>query len=204
MLDLLSGDIEVFEDFLSRAQHTPPVRRLPVVLWSRLRLDLEPYLAERLAGGKLLLRFFHRIIEETIAGDLSQDTVLARHNALARYFESLPLYISCEGQTSPNLRKLGEQVFQQAAASRWEALAESLGDPHFLEARIRHPDGARFGVHELIDDCTRGTTLRMSCGCASPRSSVRWLKRLRCCGAFPISPFRRSTMLWWVNRSRRG
>ena len=47
MLDVLSADEEVWQDFERRAHHAPPNRRFPVIVWSRLFLDLEPYLMER-------------------------------------------------------------------------------------------------------------------------------------------------------------
>ncbi|HEX8920701.1 MAG TPA: AAA family ATPase, partial [Pyrinomonadaceae bacterium] len=51
MHDVLSRDDDVFEDFIRRAHHQPPEKRLPVVVWSRLYFDLEPYLIERGADG---------------------------------------------------------------------------------------------------------------------------------------------------------
>ena len=52
LLDLLSQDKKFFKDFLARAKHAPPERRLPVGVWSRLFFDLEPYLTERRARGR--------------------------------------------------------------------------------------------------------------------------------------------------------
>ncbi|MCJ7680902.1 MAG: hypothetical protein MUP70_09280 [Candidatus Aminicenantes bacterium] len=40
LLDILSGDEDVFRDFERRAHHTLPEKRLPVVIWSRLYFDL--------------------------------------------------------------------------------------------------------------------------------------------------------------------
>ena len=60
MLDVLSSDTDVFTDFRERAQHDPPEQRLPVIVWSRLYFDLEPYLAERETHGTPVLNFYHR------------------------------------------------------------------------------------------------------------------------------------------------
>ena len=38
LIDVLSCDEEVLEDVFQ--YHVPPIRRLPVLLWTRLRLDL--------------------------------------------------------------------------------------------------------------------------------------------------------------------
>jgi hypothetical protein len=64
LIDVLSRDHDVFEDFKNRSYHQPPEQRLPVVVWSRLYFDLEPYLAERKADGVSLLSFYHRQLGE--------------------------------------------------------------------------------------------------------------------------------------------
>ena len=66
MLDVLTADDEVWRDFESRAHHKPPVRRLPVIVWSRLFLDLEPYLNERAAPGGTVIAFYHRQLAERV------------------------------------------------------------------------------------------------------------------------------------------
>ena len=60
MLDVLSMDDEVWQDFRRRAHYDPPEHRLPVIVWSRLLLDLEPYLTERSAPGGSVTSFYHR------------------------------------------------------------------------------------------------------------------------------------------------
>ena len=49
ILDVLTADDAVWSDFDQRKHHEVSERRLPVVVWSRLSLDLEPYLTERAA-----------------------------------------------------------------------------------------------------------------------------------------------------------
>lgn len=46
IIDVLSRDNDVLDDFIKRSFHAPPEEKLPVVLWSRLYFDLEPYLSE--------------------------------------------------------------------------------------------------------------------------------------------------------------
>src|SRR5205823_5105310 len=55
-----SDDWAVLADYHRRSPRSPRVGRLPVVLWSRLWLDLQPYLTERAADGAALLGFYHR------------------------------------------------------------------------------------------------------------------------------------------------
>ena len=47
--DLLSLDDKVLNDVYQ--YHLPPVRRIPPLLWTRIRSDLPKYLSEREAGG---------------------------------------------------------------------------------------------------------------------------------------------------------
>src|SRR5262249_36881525 len=60
LLDNLSADSEVLAEFRSRSVHSYPAAAIPPIVWSRLRGDLEPYLASRGADGASLLTFFHR------------------------------------------------------------------------------------------------------------------------------------------------
>jgi hypothetical protein len=40
--------------------------KIPIVVWSRLFLDLEPYLTERDADGVPIITFFHRQFNEVL------------------------------------------------------------------------------------------------------------------------------------------
>src|SRR5207244_7096470 len=64
LIDVLSRDEAVFRDFKARTRHEPPEQRLPVIVWSRLYFDLEPYLTERSADGTMLLTFYHRQVAD--------------------------------------------------------------------------------------------------------------------------------------------
>ncbi len=62
-LELLARDEEYWASFLKKyPYHSAEAirfKRIPVVLWSRLYLDLEPYLTERTEDGTTLLIFYH-------------------------------------------------------------------------------------------------------------------------------------------------
>ncbi len=61
ILDVLSLDPHVQADFFRRSPKSPKdIQALPVVIWSRLYFELEPYLAWRHADGTTLLGFYHR------------------------------------------------------------------------------------------------------------------------------------------------
>jgi WD40 repeat protein len=131
LLDVLSRDPEVIEDFQHRSPKSPIVATLPFIIWSRLYAELEPYLAERSGDGTSLLSFYHRQLQEQAARHfLSGKDRLARHGALADYFAA-----SATGGWSR--RALSELAWQQIQSARWKDLADSLTDLNFLEAKCK-------------------------------------------------------------------
>ena len=140
LIDVLSEDEEFFKDFLKRAFHKPPEDRLPVIVWSRLYFDLEPYIIERSADHTSLMTFYH----PTTFGNqvkekyLSEETKTRRHKQLAEYFEAQDLFKNKKDQKNPNLRKLSELPYQQTYGKRWEQLFETLTDFVFLEAKSKY------------------------------------------------------------------
>jgi len=148
MLDILSQDKDVFEDFKKRAFHEPPQKRLPVIIWSRLYFDLEPYLTERQADGTSLMAFYHPLFEYVVAGEyLAGEAKSERHLSLARYFSEHKLHNVHEGERIPNLRKLSELPYQQAYAGLRDDLKSTLLDFAFIEAKV-----ASFGPQPLVED----------------------------------------------------
>jgi len=59
--DLISMDDKVLDDVYQ--YHMPPVRRIPPLLWTRIRNDLPNYLSEREADGVSVLSWYHRQVE---------------------------------------------------------------------------------------------------------------------------------------------
>ncbi len=135
MLDVLAEDDAVWSDFDKRKHHEVSERRLPVVVWSRLSLDLEPYFTERAAPGGNVISFFHRQFAERVAmrflaGTETQD----RHGDLARHFSARPAWLD-EGRKTPNARRAVELVFQQRGAQQWKEAEATLFDCQFLFAK---------------------------------------------------------------------
>ena len=168
LIDVLSRDGDVFRSFMERAFHEPPEKRLPVVVWSRLYFDIEPYLAETSADGTSLLTFYHpstigRAVRELYLSGEESD---ARHAGLAEYFLGQRLFIEKEGAKVPNLRKLSELPFQETYGKKWDDLYNTLTDFEFLEAKCTYiavsttgkgeEAGKVYGgVYELIEDYRR-------------------------------------------------
>lgn len=148
LIDILSGDPDVMEDFRRRSPFSPSVDRLPPVLWSRLYFDLEPYLASRSADGVTTLGFFHRQVSQVVNQDyLNGQDHIRRARSLAQYFEKQPVENHSGDRSSYNLRKLSELPYAQTHGEDWKGLEGTLGDLTFVAAKC-----AAGLTYELVDD----------------------------------------------------
>lgn len=148
VIDVLSRDHLVMDDFRRRSPLSPPTERLPAIIWSRLYLDLAPYLTERLADGAQVLDFFHRQLGEVVERDyLCPGKREESHRALSEYFASQQLFVEAEGRHSANLRKLTEWPFQLGGAKDWRILSQILSDFCFLNAKV-----SALGTEAVIED----------------------------------------------------
>jgi WD40 repeat protein len=181
ILDLLVFDREYWESFVqgshpAHREEIEELQKLPVVVWSRLFLDLEPYITELDADGVPIISFYHRKFRE-----YAQERYLASppgtegarevafHATLARYFETGPLYLD-EPDQQPNIRKVVEQPYQETLSGRWEALAETcLAHFPFLMAKARAPL-----VEGILEDY----------GLAFERMPKEWREKLKFWEAF--------------------
>ena len=146
LLDIFWQDEQVRADFFRRSPKSPPaIDGLPVVIWARLYLDLEPYLAIRKADGAELIGFYHRQVTEVAQADYGSPS---HHARLAAYFTPQPLYLDLNA-LALNLHKLSEMVYQQACAGLASQVEKALLDYAYLQARFLGQ-----GVQELIGDYT--------------------------------------------------
>jgi len=154
MLDVLSEDDELYQDFLRRARHIPSEKKLPVVIWSRLYFDLEPYLTERSADGTSLMAYFHRQLGEVAAREYHSGHLKQYfHRALSYYFTGQPLQSATDGLKSPNVRKVSELPYQQTLGQMWDELIGTLTEFTFTIAKC-----AADKVDELENDYERAVT----------------------------------------------
>jgi hypothetical protein len=94
VMDLLSADTEVMEDFRRRSptERLKPeaerIKSLPAAVWVRFYGDIAPYLSERDMQGASLLGFYHRSFLEAVEAQCLPDGErhLATHQRLAGYF----------------------------------------------------------------------------------------------------------------------
>lgn len=139
--------------------------QLPVVLWSRLFFDLEPYLAERQAEGDPLLSFYHRELGEVAAEEfLTEETKEQVHCRLAGFFRSQADPSGERAWDGEGVRGLSELPFHLTNAGQWDEVYETLTDFSFLEQKAARvgivertgPDGEKdtlyTGVFQLQDD----------------------------------------------------
>ena len=92
-------------------------KRIPIAIWSRLRSDLAPYLAERSSSGANVLVFYHRQVAECVRREFVDKADWYPHRRLADYFEQ---------QAPP--RKLDEFLWQLQQSRSWSRLYAALSD----------------------------------------------------------------------------
>ena len=84
--DILSLDDVVLNDVYQ--YWTPPIRRLPPLLWIRIRSDIGDYLIERGADGARVINWYHRqftdVARERYLGD--EQAVVGIHSNMSEYF----------------------------------------------------------------------------------------------------------------------
>ena len=106
-----------------------------MAVWSRLHLDLEPYLTECEAPGGTVITFYHRQLAERAAERLlAGDELRLRHEALARHYSQKPFWLDADREL-PNARKTAEWVYQLAKAHWWAKAEQSLMHYTFLSAK---------------------------------------------------------------------
>lgn len=68
--------------------HLPPVRRIPPLLWTRIRNDLPNYLSEREADGVSVLSWYHRQFRDAAKERYFKDEAMSIyfHSSIADYF----------------------------------------------------------------------------------------------------------------------
>ena len=144
LIDVLSVDEAVKADFHARSPKSPDVDRLPVVVWSRLYFDLEPYLAEHAGEGTTLLTFYHRQLGESATrAYLRGEEATERHVALAVYFRAKADPGADRTWSGGSVRGLGELPYHLAGAGRLDELYETLTSYRFLQHKV-----AEVGVAE--------------------------------------------------------
>jgi NACHT domain- and WD repeat-containing protein len=145
-------------DFLKEVLPKADGPRLPVVLWSRLSFDLEPYLAERMLDGSALLNFYHRELGEVATRVfLTDGKDQPFHARLADYFRFKADSKSDRTWSGNSLHGLSELPYHLTKAALYDDVFQTLTDFKFLENKA-----AEVGVLERMDE--KGNPVRSYAG----------------------------------------
>ena len=84
--DLISLDDKVLDDIYQ--YHLPPTRRIPPLLWTRVRSDLPGYLADSEADGVCVINWYHKQFKMAAKARyfVTNDEYLYFHSYMADYF----------------------------------------------------------------------------------------------------------------------
>jgi hypothetical protein len=171
MEDVLSSDEEVLSDDVFK-WWSPPVRRLPPLLWKRLKEDLGRYIVDKGVQGSTVHALYHRQFWETVQALYLSTDKERRDKAthLANFFDgvysspTLVPYLDKDGKqkaadklispqplkfsaTQYNRRKLSELPYLQIKSENNSSFDTSLFNFEFIEAKV----GAAM-VDELLED----------------------------------------------------
>ena len=130
LIELLSNDPDVMDDFRCRNPKSPAVKVLPAAVWVALLGDLESYLVESDTQGSELMRFRHALFRDCVNSFVSLSAEVG-HRQLAAYFGSQFRDLGTQAG-----RALRELPFQQARSGMWDEVFETLTSPAFLEGRF--------------------------------------------------------------------
>jgi WD40 repeat protein len=157
LLDVLSNDGEVIEDFRRHSPKSPHVDQLPIVVWSRLYFELEPYLTARSASGTTVMTFAHRQLGAIARVEyLGKKTDLqARHEKLAEYFcdRTDPKHDATWTGNYP--RGLRELPYHLLHGGRIKEVQNLYADSAYLEAVCVASDNRR-----IADEATAPEAIR--------------------------------------------
>ena len=146
LLDVLSDDPEIMSDYHHRFPHSPDVTRLPVIVWSRLRTDLEPYLSWRVISGSSILSLQRGQID-CLACDLylSESDGKQTHKRLAGYFVT-KADPQVDGTWMGDPRAMSQVPYHQFHAQLFPQLITTLTDDYFVRGLCTH-----FGQNTILD-----------------------------------------------------
>jgi len=133
ILGAYSFDAEILAEQSRRAPDAPVTDEVPYAVWSRLLVDLEPFISTQSTVGGPVWRLKHRSLMESLSLEL-EARGLSKHcsHLLAEYFSRQSWTIGTVG--SPNARKLIEYPFHLVQCGRISEFWEVLINPFVLTA----------------------------------------------------------------------
>lgn len=164
-LDRLNGSPKELRAFMAEICALSSGPRVPVVVWSRLFGEMEPYMTRRRADGTIVMGFYHREVGLAVERRYLDESERVRaHQHLAEYFCGLDLWTEspemqrARAERMPptprpaNVRKVVELPYHRLEVARlagkddpdspyWDAAADLLLDWRFLEAKAEADAG---------------------------------------------------------------
>ncbi|MBN2526931.1 MAG: DUF4062 domain-containing protein [Deltaproteobacteria bacterium] len=131
---------------------------IPRILWSRLYLDLRPFLVDKDVDNTVVLSFFHREFARAAASwafhqnenATVKKTKAEYHEVLASYFSgAFSEFSSAESAPLPG-RQAGELPCHLTETAKWKELVQLLSEFSFLDQKIQ-----QCGVTRLLQDFSR-------------------------------------------------
>jgi ABC-type oligopeptide transport system ATPase subunit len=145
LLGVLSTEHDhvVMKNFRERSPQSPIVKKLPMIIWSRLYFDLRPYLTEHNVDGISLMTFFHRQVGEVAAQSyLTGAEKIRVHCQLAKFFTD---HLEDPQQTCAHA--LVETPYHLVNSEQEEEAAALLCQLQYVDDRCQWCD-----VYELLED----------------------------------------------------
>src|ERR1700690_1390389 len=164
VLGVLAANNDVWQDFMKVRKHDLPEymlaegarqkRQLPVVVWSRLYLDLEPYLTERLVPGGTTITFFHGQVHQAATeyclGGPSKPNL---HGDLAELFDR-----ACKAEPEtylPLTRPIAELAYHHRMCDNRRCLKAIYANVSYLCSYVKSNDAFQLKdeMHSVPDEC---------------------------------------------------
>lgn len=156
LIDLLSSQQDIMEEYRSRSPKSPISDILPTIVFSRMYHMLEPYLTKCASGDIQVLKFFHSAFIKACSSRYLDEISLPRfHSHIAHYFATQPFcfsvgsenFASSQRDRVYNFRKLIELPYQQVHGQMVNDYLKLLTNLRFIEAKC----GAGL-IYDLMND----------------------------------------------------
>ena len=125
-------------EFTADAEWEMPIRRLPVVVWSRRYFDLAPYLSPRASEGASLLSFFHKQLEDAAYARYVEGRTAHMNDVLTDVMRTLARGKGAGAREwKGSAHALAKLPYHLTRAERWVALFATLTDFTYLEEKAK-------------------------------------------------------------------
>lgn len=154
LIDVLSKDREVMEEYHKRHPNSPISNNLPIIVYSRLFLKLQPYLSEQISGDIGVMRFFHTYFADACNSRYINEKISWFHSQLAHYYSSQPICYSTSvndvNRIVYNNRKLIELPYHLINSGMSDDLFNLIINLKFIEAKC-----STGMIYDLMNDFKR-------------------------------------------------